>query len=80
MLYRTTVSSLVAIVLIPENIVDIEDIIAVLIVISIVLDTLARLRQYSSRISGRLVFELRVAYPVSGGEMSRESLKRLLYY
>jgi len=45
------ICSLVAIVLVPENIVDIEDVVAILVVIPIVLDTLARLRQNSSRVS-----------------------------
>lgn len=45
------ICSLVAIVLVPENIVDIEDVVAILVVIPIVLDTLAGLRQNSSRVS-----------------------------
>jgi len=51
LLRSLVICSLVAIVLVPENIVDIEDVVAILVVIPIVLDTLARLRQNSSRVS-----------------------------
>ncbi len=37
------IRSLVTIILVPENVVDIEDIVAILVIVPIILDTLARL-------------------------------------
>lgn len=44
------IRSLVTIILVPENVVDIEDIVAILVIVPIILDTLARLCQHSSRV------------------------------
>jgi hypothetical protein len=52
-----------------ENVIDIEDIIAVLIVVSVILD--------SARIAGRLVIELGIAQLVRSRQVSRQGLKRL---
>lgn len=60
-----------------KNIVDVKDIIAVLVVISIILDSFAGLGQYSARVSRGLVVEARVAYAVGGREVSCQRLKRL---
>lgn len=60
-----------------ENIVDIKDIIAVLVVEAIVLDALARLGQYSAGIARRLVLEGGVADAIGGWEMDSESLQGL---
>lgn len=61
----------------PQDIVDIEDIIAIFIVIPVILHTLARLRQDAAGISRRLVFEIRIANPVRCGEVHSQSLEWL---
>jgi hypothetical protein len=61
----------------PQNVVHVEDIVAILIVISIVLDALAWLRQDSPRVPRRLVFEAGIANPVCRWEMGGESLQWL---
>jgi len=58
----------------PEDIVDVENVVAVLIVITIILNTLARLRENTARIAGRLVFEVRIAYSVSRWQMAGKGL------
>jgi hypothetical protein len=60
-----------------EDIVDVEDIIAVLIVISIVFNSLAGFGQYSSGVPRRLVVEPRVANAIGCGEVGGKRLKRL---
>lgn len=60
-----------------QNIIHIKDIVAVFIVVTVVLDTFARLGQYSAGISGRLVFEARVANAVCRRQMNRQRLERL---
>jgi hypothetical protein len=59
-----------------KDIVDVKDIIAVLIVIPIILDSFAGFGQYSSRVSRGLVVEARVAYAVGGREVGCQRLKR----
>lgn len=60
-----------------QNIVDVENIVAVLVVVAIVLDPLARLSQNSARVSRRLVFEAGIADAIGGGEVNRQSLEGL---
>ena len=54
-----------------QDIVHIEDIIAVLVIVAVVLHSLARLGKDAPRVPRRLVLEGRVAYSVSGGEVNR---------
>lgn len=60
-----------------QNIVHIEDIVAVFVVVAVVLDTLARLGKNPAWVARRLIFEIGVAYPVGCREMDRERLKGL---
>lgn len=60
-----------------KDIVNVKDIITILIVIPVILDSFAGFGQYSSRISRRLIVEARVAYPVRGREVGCQRLKRL---
>lgn len=60
-----------------QDVIDIEDIITVLIIISIILRSLTRLRQDSSRIARTLVLEGRVADSIRGREMRRQGLQWL---
>lgn len=53
-----------------QYIVDIQDVVTVLIVVTIVLDTLAGLCQDSSGVPRRLVLELGIANPVRCGEVA----------
>lgn len=46
-----------SIVFVPQNIVNVKNVIAILVIIAIILDTLAGLGKNSSRIARRLVFE-----------------------
>lgn len=57
-----------------ENVIDVEDIIAVLVIEAVILDAFARFGQNSTRIARRLVFEVGVTYPVCRGEMSGQRL------
>lgn len=59
-----------------KDIVDVKDIIAILVVIPVILDSFAGLGQYSSWVSRRLIVEARVAYPVRGREVGCQRLKR----
>ncbi len=60
-----------------QNVVDIKDVIAVLIVVPIILDTLAGFRQNTTRIPRRFVFEARIADPIRGGQVDCECLEGL---
>ena len=60
-----------------EDIVDVKDIITILVVIPIILDSFAGFGQYPSRVSRRLIVEARVAYAVCGREVGCQRLKRL---
>ena len=60
-----------------QEIVDIENIIVIVIVITIVMRRLAGLRKNSSRVCGRLVRELGVAPVESGRDIGRESFEGL---
>jgi hypothetical protein len=61
----------------PENVINIKYIVTILIVKSIILHTLARLCEDSTRVSRGLVFEARIANAVCRRQMTRESLQRL---
>lgn len=71
---------LVASLLGPKNIIDIENIVAILVVIAVVLAPFARLREDSSWITGGLVFEARVAYPVCRRQVNGKRLKGLVKF
>jgi hypothetical protein len=58
----------------PENVINIEDIIAIFVVEAIILCALARFRKYSARISRRFVFEARVANSVRRWEVACQGL------
>lgn len=45
----------------PENVIHVKYVVTVLIIESVILDTLARLGEDSARVSGRLIFEAGVA-------------------
>ena len=71
------IAVLVAGLLGAQDVVDVENVIAILVVVAIVLDSLARLGQHSARIARGLVFETRVADAVGRGEVDGERLERL---
>jgi hypothetical protein len=50
----------------PENVIHVKYIVAVFIIKPIILDTLARFREDSARISRRFVFKARIADAISG--------------
>jgi len=54
-----------------KDIVDIEYVVAILIIIPVILDSFARFREDTTRVAGRLVFEVGVAYPIGSGQVSR---------
>ena len=60
-----------------KDVVDVENVIAVLVIVAIVLRSLARLRQNAAGVTRRFVFEAGVADPVGGGELHRERLEGL---
>ena len=60
------VDLLVAIVFVSENIVDVENIVAIFIVIAVILDSFARLCKNPSRVPRRFILEGRVTYSVGG--------------
>jgi hypothetical protein len=62
----------------PENVIHIKYIITVFVIKPVVLDTFARFRENSARISRGFVFEARIAYAIGGGQVTRESLKGLI--
>jgi hypothetical protein len=70
--------ALVASFLGAQNVIHVEDIIAVLVVIAIVFGALAGLCQDSARVPRRLVLEARVADAICGRQMGRQSLERLV--
>lgn len=53
-----------------QDIIYIEDVIAVLVVIAVILYSLARLGKNAPRIPRRLVLEAGVAYSVGGGKVN----------
>ena len=61
----------------PENVIHIKYIVTVLIIKSIILNTLAGFREDSSRVSGGFVFEAWITYTICGGEMTRKRLEGL---
>lgn len=60
-----------------KDVVDVENVIAVLVVVAIVLDTFTRLGQDSTGIARRFVFEAWVANAVCSRQMNGQSLKGL---
>lgn len=58
----------------PKNIVNIKNIIAIIIIVSVIFRAFTRLRQYPARVTGRLVFKTGVAYSVGGRKMCGKSL------
>lgn len=60
-----------------ENIIDIEDVVAVLVIVAIILHTLARLGQDTTGIPYCRVLEARVADLIGSGEVLCEGLERL---
>lgn len=63
-----------------QDVIHVEDIIAVLVVVAIVLGALAGLCQDSARVPRRLVLEARVADAICGRQMGRQSLERLMIH
>ena len=61
-----------------QYIIDVEDIITIFIVITIILDTLAWLGENSAGIPRRFIFETWVANPVRRRQMCCQSLQRLI--
>ena len=55
---------LVTAIFVAKDIIDIENVVAILIVVAIVLNAFARFRENAPRILGRFVFECWVAYSV----------------
>lgn len=68
---------LVASFLRAQNIIHVEDIVAVFVIVAIVFYALAWLGEDTAGIARRLVFELGVTYTISGREMRRQRLERL---
>lgn len=60
-----------------QNVVDIENVVTVLVVETIILQALAWLRENSPWITGRFVFEMWIADAVGGREMDGQCLQRL---
>lgn len=60
-----------------QDIINVKNIVTVLVVITIVLDTFAGLGKYTARIARCLVFETGVAYPVCGRQVTCQSLQWL---
>lgn len=60
-----------------QNIVDIQDIIAVFVVVAIILHPLTRLREHPPRVPRGLVDEFRVTYPIGRRKMGGQGLERL---
>ena len=71
------VSVLVVRLLGAQNVIDIQDVVAVLVVVAIVLDALARLGEDSARVAGGLVVEAGGTQLVRRGQMARKRLKWL---
>lgn len=60
-----------------ENVIDIQNVVAVFVVVAVVLDSLARFRENTSWVLGRLIFERRVANAVRCRQVGRKRLERL---
>jgi hypothetical protein len=71
------VYALVASFLGAQNVIHVEDIIAILVIVAIVFGALARLCEDSAGVPRRLVLEARVADAICGRQMHRQSLERL---
>ena len=70
------IAILVPVILVSKYIIDVENIVTVFIVKSIVLDAFAWLCEDASWVSRRLVLELRIANTVGGGKLRCQCLKR----
>lgn len=73
---QTSVDSLVPVA--PQHIIDVEDIIGILVVISIVSCRLARLREHSPWVKGELVAECRVDEVIRLRQLGRQGFQGLL--
>lgn len=60
-----------------ENVVNIENIITVFVVVTIILTSFARFGKDSTWIPGGLVFECRITYSISRRQVGCEGLKGL---
>ena len=63
----------------PEDVVHVEDVIAVLVIIPIVFATLAGFGQNAPGVPRRLVIESGVTYAIGGRKVGCKRLKRLRY-
>lgn len=70
------IAILVPVILVSKYIIDVENIVTVFVVKSIVLDAFAWLREDASWVSRRLVLELRIANTVGGGKLRCQCLQR----
>lgn len=61
----------------PQDIVDVQNVVTLLVVITVILDPFAGFGENASRIAGRLVVESRVADAIRGREIRGQRLKRL---
>lgn len=57
-----------------EDIVDVENVIAIFIIISVILHSFARLRQHPARVPRRFVFEARIADAICRGQVDGKCL------
>jgi hypothetical protein len=62
-----------------KNVVDVKNVVAIRVIVAVVLEAFARLRENSARVPGRFVFEGGVTYPVRRREMRRQSLQGLFH-
>lgn len=60
-----------------QPVVDIQDIIVILVVVSVIMRRLARLGEHSPRVRRRLVLELWIRNPICVEDISRELAQRL---
>lgn len=71
------INPLVACFLASQDIVDVQYVVTVLIVVTIILDSLAGLCQNSPWVSRGFVVEAGVAYPICSREVRGQGLERL---
>lgn len=60
-----------------QDIVDVENVVAIFVVVPIILRSFARFGEHSARVSRGLILERWIADTISGWELCRESLERL---
>ena len=68
---------LVSVILIAEDIVDIQDVVAILVIEAVILEAFARFRKDPPWVPRRLIFEGRIANTVCRWQVSRQRLERL---